>query len=545
MRALRSGDGIPFIVAFLLVTLLVAGLLVLQAHYAFVSHRVTAESVLRDYAALAAAEAVRRITAEVDFYGYYVVLNALRGRAARGGLEAGTLQALRRDGDERVRRAAGLAEDLIVSEGTDLRVLGGGGGEALGLLRPQLEAAQRKARPSQAQLAVSLQEGGRRREYVFGRLDDGRLVGFEVSLPTLSEWITRALGREPLLPPSLGQGRVENAFLFMRIEDPGGVERYRTEKPRVGGLLARVGFGDAHGGIMEGWTVETAIDPAAAPLLVIGGLPRSRLPVLLALLGVAAGLLFAAALLLRRERALQRLRADFITGVSHELRTPLTQIRMFAETLLLGRVRSEEERLRALRIIDREARRLTHLVENVLQFSRGEQGALNLLLQERELAPLVAEAVESFGLLAPGVDFETRLKDGVRARVDEDALRQVLLNLLDNAVKYGPRKQVVRVGLSANGGRVRLFVEDEGPGIPAADRARVFERFRRLDRDRRSAVAGAGIGLAVVRELVERHGGRAFVEDGARGARLVVELPGSGSPAEAAVATAAAAEPEA
>jgi signal transduction histidine kinase len=545
MRALRSGDGIPFIVAFLLVTLLVAGLLVQQAHYAFVSHRVTAESVLRDYAALAAAEAVRRITAEVDFYGYYVVLNALRARAARGGLEAGTLDALRRDGDERVRRAAGLAEDLIVSEGTDLRALGGGGGEALGLLRPQLEAAQRKARPSQAQLAVSLQEGGRRREYVFGRLDDGRLVGFEVSLPTLSEWITRALGREPLLPPSLGQGRVENASLFMRIEDPGGVERYRTEKPRVGGLLARVGFGDAHGGIMEGWTVETAIDPAAAPLLVIGGLPRSRLPVLLALLGVAAGLLFAAALLLRRERALQRLRADFITGVSHELRTPLTQIRMFAETLLLGRVRSEEERLRALRIIDREARRLTHLVENVLQFSRGEQGALNLLLQERELAPLVAEAVESFGLLAPGVDFETRLEDGVRARVDEDALRQVLLNLLDNAVKYGPRKQVVRVGLSVDGGRVRLFVEDEGPGIPAADRARVFERFRRLDRDRRSAVAGAGIGLAVVRELVERHGGRAFVEDGARGARLVVELPGSGSPAEAAVTTAAAAEPEA
>jgi hypothetical protein len=119
MRALRSGDGIPFIVAFLLVTLLVAGLLVLQAHYAFVSHRVTAESVLRDYAALAAAEAIRRITAEVDFYGYYVVLSALRARAARGGgLEAGALDALRRDGDERVRRAAGLAKTVIVAEGT-------------------------------------------------------------------------------------------------------------------------------------------------------------------------------------------------------------------------------------------------------------------------------------------------------------------------------------------------------------------------------------------------------------------------------------------
>jgi signal transduction histidine kinase len=271
---------------------------------------------------------------------------------------------------------------------------------------------------------------------------------------------------------------------------------------------------------------------------VIGGLPHSRLPLLLALLAVSAGLLAAAALLLRRERALQRLRADFIAGVSHELRTPLTQIRMFAETLLLGRVRSEEERLRALGVIDREARRLTHLVENVLQFARGEQGGIHVALEDRELAPLVADAVEAFAPLAPAVAFDTQLAPGVRARVDEDALRQVLVNLLDNAVKYGPARQTVRVGLSAAAGRVRLVIEDEGPGIPAADRARVFERFRRLDRDRRSSVAGAGIGLAVVHDIVARHGGRALVEDGERGARLVVELPAAtpaaeGSPASA------------
>jgi signal transduction histidine kinase len=109
--------------------------------------------------------------------------------------------------------------------------------------------------------------------------------------------------------------------------------------------------------------------------------------------------------------------------------------------------------------------------------------------------------------------------------VDADALRQVLLNLLDNAVKYGPRGQEVAVTLAREDGRLRLAVEDEGPGIPPEERERVFERFHRLERDRASPVTGTGLGLAVVRELVARHGGRCAVERGRFGARVVVELP--------------------
>jgi signal transduction histidine kinase len=110
--------------------------------------------------------------------------------------------------------------------------------------------------------------------------------------------------------------------------------------------------------------------------------------------------------------------------------------------------------------------------------------------------------------------------------VDPDAVRQILINLLDNAVKYGGSPQRVIVGLEAGNAVALLSVDDQGPGIPAADRERVFEHFQRLERDRQSAIAGTGIGLSVVKELVGRHGGRCWVTAGDRGgARFVVELP--------------------
>jgi signal transduction histidine kinase len=280
--------------------------------------------------------------------------------------------------------------------------------------------------------------------------------------------------------------------------------------------------------------VQVALRPDMAPKLVIGGMPRSNLPMLLWLLALTAVLVVAALLQLRREYELSRLRADFVSGVSHELRTPLAQIRMFSETLLLGRVRSDEERERSLEIIDQEARRLTHLVENLLHFSRSERRLTRLSPAPASLAPLLREAAEGFAPLAAarGVSLWTELTDGVVAPVDADALRQMLLNLLDNAVKYGPSGQTVTLSLKVTDGRALVCVDDQGPGIPAADRERIWDRFWRLERDRGSAVAGTGIGLSVVRELVALHGGRTWAEDvpaaergGRAGSRFVIELP--------------------
>ena len=188
-----------------------------------------------------------------------------------------------------------------------------------------------------------------------------------------------------------------------------------------------------------GFTVEASIDPQISRQIVIGGLPRSRLPFFLGLLALNAGLIVTAILQLRREMALQQLRDEFVSSVSHELRTPLTQIRMFAETLLLDRIRSTEEHRRSLEIIDREARRLTQLVENVLQFSRMERKIDSLSREKRELAPLIQEIVEDFesGMNGSETQIELRLSFGLTANVDPDALRQIVINLLDNAVKYG------------------------------------------------------------------------------------------------------------
>jgi signal transduction histidine kinase len=281
---------------------------------------------------------------------------------------------------------------------------------------------------------------------------------------------------------------------------------------------------------ISGLEYEVSLRRTAAGDLVIGGLPRSRLPLLLGLLTLTAGLLVAAAMQLRREHELARLRADFVSSVSHELRTPLAQIRLFSETLLLGRVRSEAEGRRSLEIIQQESRRLTHLVENVLYFSRSERGAERLAIAPARLGELAWELVEAFEPLAKSGRSTVRLdvRSDVDAPVDAGAIRQILLNLLDNAVKYGKPDQTIVLTVDREGDTAILSVEDEGPGVPPDARARIWEPYSRVTSAASAAIAGTGIGLAVVRELTGLHGGSARVEASPRGgARFVIELPGA------------------
>jgi signal transduction histidine kinase len=271
-----------------------------------------------------------------------------------------------------------------------------------------------------------------------------------------------------------------------------------------------------------------ALRPTLAKTLLIGELPSERLPLLLGVLALSAALATIGVMQLRRESELARLRSDFIASVSHELRTPLAQVRMFAETLLLGRVRSDEERLRSLQIVDQEARRLTHLVENILQFSRAEREAIRLSPVPSELGSQVLEAIEAFAPVARArhVAIQTALEDDIVCVVDPAALRQILLNLLDNAVKYGPLGQTVTITVRRAGDRARIIVDDEGPGIPPEYRNRIWEPYQRLESAVDAAVAGSGIGLAVVAQLVALHGGRAWAEGApGKGARFLVELP--------------------
>jgi two-component system, OmpR family, phosphate regulon sensor histidine kinase PhoR len=203
---------------------------------------------------------------------------------------------------------------------------------------------------------------------------------------------------------------------------------------------------------------------------------------------------------------------------------------MFAETMLLGRTRSDVERRKALEIIDQEARRLGHLVENVLLFARAERRRVTV---QREPLPLGEElegAIASFLPMcrARNVRVRREFERGVIAPIDRFALRQILINLMDNALKYGPGGQELTVGMAVFDDRVRVWVDDEGPGIPVMNRERVFEPFYRLEGTSERGIAGSGIGLSVVRELAELHGGRAWAESApGGGSRIAVEFPGA------------------
>jgi signal transduction histidine kinase len=233
---------------------------------------------------------------------------------------------------------------------------------------------------------------------------------------------------------------------------------------------------------------------------------------------------------LRRERELVRQRVDFVASVSHELRTPLAQIRLFAETLRLDRVRSPDDRRRSLEIIDQESRRLSHLVENLLTVSRGDRGAVEIAPRPLDLTGEHRNAVESFEPIAAarGARVVIEAPASLIADADAEAVRQIVVNLLDNAIKFGPAGQTVQVALTQSDDTVRLTVDDQGPGIPADSRERVFGRFIRLEREFAAGIAGTGLGLALVRDLVRLHGGTVVAESGSSGgARLTVQFPRS------------------
>ena len=357
--------------------------------------------------------------------------------------------------------------------------------------------------------------------------------GFQTDFTPLKEITAKVAEGTPLLPPALTGGAETAKLLSFVVATPSGRDVFRSSPQYPPEIEAKDTVGVSYGGL----TGAVRINPNAAKLLVIGGLPKSRLPTILGLLALTSAMVLVGIFQLRREQELALLRTDFVSSVSHQLRTPLAQIRMFGETLLLGRVRTDEERQRSLEIIVKEARSLTHQVDNVLHFSRAQRGEIALSLQETPLAPLVSEVLESFRPLAEAQDsrVESSLDESLQAWVDPGAFRQILLNLLENAIKYGPPDQIVDVRLRKGAaGTVQLLVEDEGEGIPEDQRSEIFAPYSRLERDRDSGVAGSGIGLAVVRELARRQGASVRVESSVSGgARFVVAFPrGLVTPAE-------------
>ena len=513
------------LVTLLIAALVLTGVLTWQAADAARSHRLAAERVVRDFAAIASDELLRRAGGEIESYGFVPVRQAMLHHLN----EEWSLPRLDGAANAQMQRALPLVRSMFLVDTRAQTVLPASLEPSLhdALLRELPRSAQRQR--ATGDQTVRLRVGPRDALVSYGVAfaEQGRFFGIVANEDAFGAFLDRAFGRRSVFPPSLGQGKLQNRDLFVEVSRDGRVIFRSPGHYDYASGITRT-LGSESGELFRGATVRSAVDPRVAPLLIIGGLPRSRLPLIAVVLLTTIGVLAAAVFLLHRERQLGVLRSDFVSGVSHELRTPLTQIRMFAETLLLDRVRSDAERRRSIQIIDQEARRLAHLVENVLVFSRGERGVLEVSLAEHDVAAVIRETVEQFAPLArsKSVQVRSELAGPLRARIDADAWKQVLLNLLENAVKYGPAGQTITVRGSFRENCLRMEVEDQGPGIPASERDSVWQKFVRLERDRGTHIAGTGIGLAVVREIVALHRGRTSIEDApGGGARFVVEVP--------------------
>ncbi|MFN7135496.1 MAG: sensor histidine kinase, partial [Myxococcales bacterium] len=236
-----------------------------------------------------------------------------------------------------------------------------------------------------------------------------------------------------------------------------------------------------------------------------------------------------------REAKLSRLKTDFVSAISHELRTPLTSIRMFVETLELGRARDDAEVKECLHLLARETERLTSMIERVLDWARIESGRKIYRRSSVPVREVVDGALAAFRtqLLAAGSANDANLKlvvevpDGLPPlHCDPEAMGGVLLNILQNAYKYTGVEKRIEVRARASGRKVELEVQDNGPGIAKADRKRIFERFYRADDLLTRKTEGTGLGLSIAMRIVQAHGGKLKVrsEKGA-GSVFTVSLP--------------------
>jgi PAS domain S-box-containing protein len=229
------------------------------------------------------------------------------------------------------------------------------------------------------------------------------------------------------------------------------------------------------------------------------------------------------------ERAVEQMKTDFVSTVSHELRTPLAAIYGAAMTLRRRDIAVDEpQRDRLLEVVSSEADRLARIVNDILWASRLESGRMSIAIERCDAAAIAAEVVGVLRSRAPeGIEVavsKSRALPPVAA--DPDKLRQILTNLIDNAIKYSPDGGRVEVEIARSGGRVRFRVTDDGLGIPPAEQDRIFEKFFRLDPNLTRGVGGTGLGLYISRELVLRMNGRIWVDsDGRTGSSFFLELP--------------------
>ena len=337
-----------------------------------------------------------------------------------------------------------------------------------------------------------------------------------------------------LSPQDIEEGGHQDERLTMMVylADAGSGDGYRefinsptwgTGKPEVShnlddpfrGLSLGIKFqGTTAEAISRRWVMQSFLILGVLSVLMIGGLVLTYRSV-------------------NKQVALARLKSDFVSNVSHELRTPLALIRLYAETLELGRINTSEKKLEYYSIIRKESERLTALINNILDFSRIEAGRKEYDFRETDIAELVRNTLDSyrFQIEQQGFALEEQIEPNIpKVRVDREAIARALVNLVNNALKYSDNEKFLGVKLYREQSVLKLEVSDRGIGIERHEQSRIFEKFYRTCDPLVHNTKGSGLGLSLVQHITEAHGGEVEVESTpGRGSKFTLSLPLGGA----------------
>src|SRR5262245_8639182 len=335
---------------------------------------------------------------------------------------------------------------------------------------------------------------------------------------TLDELITQKLSEDKgdrlamMVYPIAPEGRTENKALATSAGwGEGKPEVSRNLDDVFRGLALGIKFqGTTVKAIGRRWVLQAFLILGALSVLLVAGLALAYRSV-------------------RREVELARLKSDFVSNVSHELRTPLSLIWLYAETLELGRIKTQEKKEEYYRIIRKESERLTALINNILDCSRIEAGRKEYDFRETDIAELVRNTLDAYRyqIEQQGFAFEQRIDSDIPImNVDREAIARALVNLVNNALKYSGAEKFLGIKLYRANGVLKLEVVDHGIGIARRDQSKIFEKFYRTCDPLVHNTKGSGLGLSLVRHITHAHGGEVEVESAqGKGSKFTLSLP--------------------
>jgi signal transduction histidine kinase len=395
-------------------------------------------------------------------------------------------------------------------------------------------------------------------------LDDNRTYLFaHDSCPTCPQSIRQGTYLfYPLKDPATGElsgfagvllteGFVKDDLIAKTISETGGQSHAGTSSTAIAFTISDENSQVLYssGSPKNGYLLESNFDPPFSSWKAVAGLKNTNLDDLArnsflhsagATFLVLVFLIGGIALSIRatdREARLAQAKSNFVANVSHELKTPLSLLSLFSEILELGRVKNEEKRIEYYRIMRHESRRLNKTIDNILDFSKIEAGRKTYDFKEGDMAEVIENVLSSYRyqILNSGFAIQTNIQPGLPAvLIDRDAMAQAISNLLDNAIKYSG--EVKQLSITAETVRSDLSVEiaDHGIGIPRVEQTRIFEKFYRVGNGLVHDVKGSGLGLSLVKHIIEAHKGTISVDsDVGKGSVFRILLPLGRRPADA------------